>query len=306
VAPTTIADLTESIRQAKRVGTLDLSNFRRVLEHHPEDMTVTVETGMLWPDLQSALGEHDQWLPIDPPLADLFTIRDVLDHAITGPRRCGHGLVRDHVLGLKVLLASGELIRTGGKVVKNVAGYDLTKLFVGARGTLGVIVEATFKVLPRPEAERFAQARLQSLEDAERKLAGVMESSLTPVVLDLHNVPDAGEKKGLWGVIGFAGAREDVEEQMAEAGMLGFSQPKDLGHEWRFWNAAPAGEVQTISVLPSTLTARIHELAPEYFVARAASGLLHYLGAPPPKETLPAPILNERVKKTFDPENKFG
>ena len=306
ISPLTIAELTESIRRATRVEPLDLSHFRRVLEHHPEDMTVTVETGMPWPDVQAALGEHDQWLPIDPPLADLFTVRDVLDHAMTGPRRCGYGLVRDHVLGLKIVLASGEIIRTGGKVVKNVAGYDLTKLFVGARGTLGVIVEATFKVLPRPEAERFGQARLQSLQDAENKLAGVMDSNLTPVVLDLHNVPDAGEGQGLWAVIGFAGAREDVDEQIAEAALLGFSQPKDLGHEGRFWNAAPAGEVQTISMLPSTLTARLSELAPEYFVARAATGLIHYLGAPAPREPLPAPILNERVKKTFDPDNKFG
>ena len=306
MAPTTIVELTESIRQTARVGPLDLSNFQRVLEHHPEDMTITVETGILWPDLQSALGQHSQWLPIDPPLPDLCTVRHVLDNAISGPRRCGYGLVRDHVLGLKILLASGEVIRTGGKVVKNVAGYDLTRLFVGACGTLGVILEATFKVLPRPEAESFGEVRFQSLEDAERKLAGVMESSLTPVVLDLHNVPDAGEGKGFWGVIGFAGAREDVEEQIAEAALLGFSQQKDLGHELRFWNAAPAAEVQTISVLPSTLTARIRELAPEQFVARAASGVLHYLGAPPPKEMLPAPILNERVKKAFDPDNKFG
>jgi FAD/FMN-containing dehydrogenase len=302
----TIAELSDSIRNAARVEGLDLSNFRRVLEHHPEDMTITVETGMAWPDLQAALGEHEQWLPLDPPMPELWTVREVLDQAMTGPRRCGYGLVRDHVLGLKIVLASGEVIRTGGKVVKNVAGYDLPKLFIGARGTLGLIVEATFKVLPRPEAERFGQARFQSLDQAEDMLAGVMDSSLTPVVLDLHNVPNAGEGKGLWGVIGFAGAREDVDEQTAEAAALGFSKPTDLGHEARFWPAAPAGEVQTISMLPSTLTARIAGLAPEYFVARAASGILHYLGQPSPKEKVEAPILNERVKKTFDPQNKFG
>src|SRR3954464_15925972 len=99
-------------------------------------MIVTVEAGMSWPELQAALGEHDQWLPIDPPLPDLWTVRDVLDHATTGPRRCGDGMVRDHLLGLKVILVSGEVIGAGGKVVKNVAGYDLTRLFIGARGTL--------------------------------------------------------------------------------------------------------------------------------------------------------------------------
>jgi FAD/FMN-containing dehydrogenase len=302
----TIAELAEFIRASPRVESLDLSKFGRVLEHHPEDMTVTVETGMSWPDLQAALGEHDQWLPIDPPLPDMWKVRDILDHAITGPRRYGYGLVRDFALGLKVVLASGEVIRTGGKVVKNVAGYDLTKLFIGARGSLGVIIEATFKVLPRPESERFGQARAQSLEQAEDLLSGILESNLNPVVLDFHNVPDAGEGKGLWLVIGFAGAREDVDEQMAEAGLLGFSKPTDLGHDQRFWSAAPAGGVETISILPSDLTRRLGSLAPQFFVARAGNGIIHYLGEPAPKQKMEPAILNERVKKTYDPENKFG
>jgi FAD/FMN-containing dehydrogenase len=308
VPVSTLAELTDLIRQTPRLEphALDLSGFRRVLEHHPEDMTVTVESGMVFPELQAALGEHDQWLPIDPPLPDLWTVRDVLDHATTGPRRCGYGMVRDHVLGLKVILASGEVIGAGGKVVKNVAGYDLTRLFIGARGTLGIIIEATFKVLPRPEAERFGQARFQSLEQAEDVLAGVMDSSLTPVVLDLHNVPDARESKALWGVIGFAGAQEDVDEQMAEAGVLGFSKPTDLAHESRFWQAAPAGGVQTISILPSEITKRLTTLAPEFFVARAANGIINYLGQPAPPEKFENALLNARVKNTYDPENKFG
>jgi FAD/FMN-containing dehydrogenase len=306
VAITSIASLADAIRHAPKIEGVDLSSLKRVLEHHPEDMTITVETGMGWPELQAALGEHEQWLPIDPPLADMWTVREILDHAVTGPRRCGYGLVRDYALGLKVVLASGEVIRTGGKVVKNVAGYDTTKLFIGARGSLGIIVEATFKVLPLPEAERFGQAKLQSLEQAEDLLSGVMDSNLNPVVLDLHNVPSAGEGKGLWGVIGFAGAQEDVDEQMAEAGLLGFSKATDLGHEGRFWPAAPAGSVQTVSILASELTKKIRQMAPQYFVARAANGIIHYLGEPQPVEKNEAAFLDERVKKAFDPENKFG
>jgi glycolate oxidase FAD binding subunit len=206
----TIADLAQSIGRSERVESVDLSAFRRVVEYRPEDMTITVEAGMTWPELQASLGEHEQWLPIDPPLADLWSVRDVLDHALTGPRRCGYGLVRDWALGLKIILASGEVIHTGGKVVKNVAGYDLTKLFIGGRGSLGVIVEATFKVLPKPEAEKFAQVRLQKLEQVEDMLTGIAESNLNPSVLDVHNVPAAGEGEGLWVVIGFAGAWEDV------------------------------------------------------------------------------------------------
>lgn len=303
---TSIADLAEVIKRSRRVEAVDLSGFRRVLEHHPEDMTVTVEAGMMWPELQAALGEHEQWLPIDPPLADLWTVRDILDHAVSGPRRCGYGLVRDYALGLKVVLASGEVIRTGGKVVKNVAGYDLTRLFIGARGSLGVIVEATFKVLPKPEAERFGEARLQSLEQVEDMLAGIADSNLSPVVLDAHNVPAAGEGKGLWVVIGFAGANEDVDEQMAEASLLGLRKMTDLGHEKRFWEAAPAGEVRTVATLASNLTKQLTAIAPQFFVARAANGIIHYLGEPAPAEKDEVAFLNQRIKNTFDPENKFG
>jgi FAD/FMN-containing dehydrogenase len=233
-------------------------------------------------------------------------VRDILDHAVTGPRRCGYGLVRDYVLGLKIVTADGEMIRTGGKVVKNVAGYDLTKLFLGARGSLGVIVEVTFKVLPRPEAEKFGEARLQTLEQAEDLLAALSESALNPVVLDFHNIPEAPAPRGIFMVIGFAGAREDVEEQMNDASVLGFSKPTGLSHEKRFWEAAPAGGVQTISVLPSDLTKKLTALAPEFFVARAFNGIIHYLGEPPAPEKNETAFLDERIKKTFDPHNKFA
>jgi FAD/FMN-containing dehydrogenase len=276
-----------------------------VVEYHPEDMTVTVETGMSWPELQASLGEHEQWLPIDPPLPDFWTVRDVLDHALTGPRRCGYGLVRDWALGLKIIMADGEIIRTGGKVVKNVAGYDLTKLFIGARGSLGIIVEATFKVLPKPEAEKFAQVRLEKLEQVEDMLAGIADSNLTPTVLDIHNVPDAGERPGLWIVIGFAGAQEDVEEQIAQAGVLGLSKPTDLSHDRRFWGDSPAGAVQTISILASKLTKKLVAIAPQFFVARAANGIIHYLGDPPAPEKNDSAFLDERIKKAYDPQNKF-
>jgi FAD/FMN-containing dehydrogenase len=305
VPVSTITALAEIIRASPRIETVDLSGFRRVVEYHPEDMTVTVETGMSWPELQASLGEHDQWLPIDPPLPDFWTVRDVLDHALTGPRRCGYGLVRDWTLGLKLIMANGEVIRTGGKVVKNVAGYDLTKLFIGARGSLGVIVEATFKVLPKPEAEKFAQVRLQKLEQVEDMLAGIADSNLTPSVLDVHNVPAAGEGPGLWVVIGFAGAHEDVEEQIAQAGVFGLSKPTDLSHDRRFWGDSPAGGVQTVSILASQLTNKLASLAPQFFVARGANGIIHYLGEPPAVEEADSAFLDDRVKKAYDPENKF-
>jgi len=118
----------------------------------------------------------------------------LLDTNASGPRRAGFGTIRDYVIGLRVALADGRLVRSGGKVVKNVAGYDLMKLFIGARGTLGVIVEVTFKLLPLPEAEAFVQAHFGTLEATERLIASVLESELTPAVFDLHNLGSRIEK----------------------------------------------------------------------------------------------------------------
>jgi FAD/FMN-containing dehydrogenase len=305
-APTTLAQLIQHARLSAKVGAVDISALNQIVEHTPEDMTVTVQAGMNWLDFQDALAEKAQWIPVDPPLAQLWTVRDVLDHALSGPRRCGFGLVRDYALGLRVVNADGEIIRAGGKVVKNVAGYDLTRLYIGARGTLGIIVEATFKVLPVPEAQGFGEMRVTSLEHAENLLAGLSETQLQPAVLDLHNVPAAGIAPGMWIVIGFAGAREDVDAQVAEAASLGLSTPTNLDHEKRFWEAAPAGGVSTLSVLPSKLTETIARIKPRYFVARGANGILHFLGDPQPSESIDPAGLNARLRKIFDPAEKFS
>ncbi len=125
----------------------------RILDYHPEDMTVTAEAELLLSDLQSRLKENGQWLPIDPPFPERTTIGELISQNLSGPRRYAFGTIREHLLGLTVQLADGRVVKSGGKVVKNVAGYDLHKLFVGSRGTLGTIVQATFKVRPSPEKE---------------------------------------------------------------------------------------------------------------------------------------------------------
>jgi glycolate oxidase FAD binding subunit len=101
------------------------------------------------------------------------SIAEILNSNASGPRRLGYGTIREHLLGITVAMADGRLIHSGGKVVKNVAGYDLCKLFVGSRGSLGVLVEATFKVGPLPEVERFVAARCDSPVDTVRWLGAV-------------------------------------------------------------------------------------------------------------------------------------
>src|SRR5688572_5681752 len=138
--PQSSDELAGQLASASAAGTkitsVDLASLARILEHTPEDMTATVEAGITLPVLQEALRRAAQWLPIDPPDSDSLRIGDVLADDLSGSRRYGYGTIRDYVIGMKVALPTGELIRAGGKVVKNVAGYDLCKLFIGARHTL--------------------------------------------------------------------------------------------------------------------------------------------------------------------------
>ncbi len=129
---------------------LDLPGLDRLLDFQPADLTVTVEAGMTLAALQSALAQGDKFLPVEAPLADQATIGGILATGATGPLRFAHGLPRDWLIGIGVVSAQGVASKAGGKVVKNVTGYDLNKLYTGSLGTLGVIVEATFKLSPRP------------------------------------------------------------------------------------------------------------------------------------------------------------
>ena len=170
----------------QRLGlVLGLKRLNRLLEHEPGDLTATVQAGMTLGALQRELGTRGQWLSLDPAHADEATLGGIVSSNAAGPRRHLYGACRDLVIGLTVVTAAGTLVKGGGKVVKNVAGYDLPKLFVGAFGTLGVIVEATVKLRPRPEADRMVVARFASLKEAGAAARAVMGSDLLPSALDL-------------------------------------------------------------------------------------------------------------------------
>jgi glycolate oxidase FAD binding subunit len=190
------------------------------------------------------------------------------------------------------------MIKTGGKVVKNVAGYDLQKLFIGAGNTLGMIVEATFKLRPLPELEQFVQKPCAALAEAGAAIAAVLDSPLAPAVLDLHNV----NTNHSFLVLGFAGSREEVEWQLGAARKLGFLETASLEYEKNFW-ATPPAPISKISVLPSRLIETITQRGGERFVARAGNGILYYHGAPPePENNLPVHLW-QRARQAFDPKN---
>ena len=289
--------LAHAFALGEKVERVEPGAFNRIVEHTPEDMTVTVESGITLAVLQSELARRGQWLPVDPPNPERLTVRDLLEENASGPRRFGFGTVRDYVIGLKITLPDGRAVKSGGKVVKNVAGYDLAKLFIGSRGSLGVIAEATFKLRPLPEAESFIRADYETLEQAERSIVSVLDSELTPVVLDLHNLSTHNIPML---VLGFAGTREEVDWQSEKARGLGLIEPANLDYEKRFWSdETPA---QRLSVLPSMTVETIGRLGDTPFVARAGNGVIYHRGAAGQrKNDLPAKLMR-RLKKAFDPK----
>jgi glycolate oxidase FAD binding subunit len=304
--PSKKSDLAEALRRAHEqrqpVQGVDLCMLQRIVQHTPEDMTVTVEAGITLAALQSTLGRRGQWLPIDPPDADRLTIGELLATNASGPRRFGFGTIRDHLIGLEAILADGRLIHSGGKVVKNVAGFDLMKLFVGGRHSLGFIVEATFKLLPLPEAEQSVQARCESPAAAGRLIDAIVESELTPVVLDLHCGMDVNADRHHHLLLTFAGPAEDVAQQLAQAAALGINEPVSNDPEKAFW-ATTRSAPKCLSVLPSRVIAAIESLGGAEYVARAGNGVIYHRGeVPPPSTELPHSLLR-RVKEVFDPNS---
>jgi glycolate oxidase FAD binding subunit len=183
------------------VGTRRLA---RILEHEPGDLTATVEAGLTLEALQAGLGARGQWLPLDPPQPGAATLGGILATNAAGPRRHGYGTARDLVLGLRVVTPGGELVRAGGKVVKNVAGYDLAKLYIGALGTLGLIVEATVKLRPRPETEAACWAWFPDLARAAGAAHALGGGELVPAALQLL---DGGAGEACGREAGLAAAR---------------------------------------------------------------------------------------------------
>jgi len=283
----------------EKVSVFDFRQMNRVLELAPDDMTVTVEAGLSLGALQKELAQHRQWLPIDPPNAENVSIHELLSQDLSGPRRFGYGTIREHLIGMRVVLADGRVIKSGGKVVKNVAGYDLARLFIGARDNLGIIVEGTFKVRPMPQLERIVASEVEA-SDANKVLRAVLDSALTPVIFDMHRLPNAAK---LSIVLGLAGTDREVDWQLGTARALGFTQEGTLDYEREFWSAATP--VNRLSVLPSRVVEVISELGSVPFVARAGNGIVYFRGAMPPgKSNLPAELM-KRVKSTFDPKNIF-
>ncbi len=171
---------------------LDLRRLDRIEYYDPGDLTISLQAGTTVAEVRRRIGEHRQMLPLDPPAADNATVGGTLASATQGPMRHAHGGVRDFCIGIQFVTADGKLAKGGGRVVKNVAGYDMMKLLIGSFGTLGVIVGANFKVFPRPPQTREFIAEFGSLEQAVAFRDRVLGSPLTPMCLEIVS-PRAAE-----------------------------------------------------------------------------------------------------------------
>ncbi len=176
---------------------VSLEKLNRVLDHQPANLTVRTQAGITLAALNQTLAQHGQYLPLDPPFPDRATIGGVLATNSSGSLRVRFGSARDLLIGIRVALADGQVVHGGGDVVKNVAGYDLPKIFVGSLGTLGIIVEATFKIVPLPAKTSTFVAVFDRLENACEVALRLLRSPLLPSGVEILN-PTASAHFG-WG-----------------------------------------------------------------------------------------------------------
>jgi glycolate oxidase FAD binding subunit len=205
---------------------LCLSHLNEIVEYEPADVTATLQAGKTLADFQHHLAEHGQFLALDPPLGQESTIGGILAVNASGPSRHAYGTARDLILGVRAVQADGRIIKAGGRVVKNVAGYDLSRLFIGSLGSLGIIVEACFRLAPLPKAERTAVVLLPSAQEAWRFASQTANLSLravellnAPALRQVATVREAAED-GYALLLAAAGEPAAVERSLKDIGEL--------------------------------------------------------------------------------------
>jgi glycolate oxidase FAD binding subunit len=266
-----------------RIGdSLTTEGLSRILEHEAGDLTCTVEAGVRLSVLQAALGEAGQRLSLDPPGDP--TIGALLAENLSGPLRHRFGAPRDLLLGVTLVLADGTVANAGGKVVKNVAGYDLGRLVCGSRGRLALIARASFRLHPLPRAARTLAAETDSVAGA---VSALRRSQLEPSALDVLH---PGRVAML-----FEGSERAVDSQVATARALVGGQEADVWDESRARQAAARDRVRFD---PGALAETLAGL--DEAVVRPAAGIA-YVPQPTREADDGAAALVERIREALDP-----
>ena len=293
-------------------GAIDVLLSTRGLDaveaHRHGDLTATVQAGALLADVNATLVAHRQWLPLDPPHAGRATIGGIVAANDSGPRRQRHGAPRDLIIGMTLARADGVTAKSGGIVVKNVAGYDLARLLTGSFGCLGVILTATFKLAPAAEASRTVRVTLSEAGQIDRVADALLAHGSTPTAVELAWPPAAM-------LIRFESAATVAAEQAERAaalardagGVADVLAEADEAEAWRRHEARVFGGEGTIVklvVLPSDLSATLAWLDETEraqsldcaMVGRAALGVLYLrLAGPVPAQASLVRALRERI-----------
>ena len=267
-----------------------LDRLDRVIDHQAADMTITVEAGCPLSVLQDRLDSVGQWLPLDPPRPERTTVGGLVAANLGGPLRASQGGVRDLLLGLRVVGAGGTVIRGGGRVVKNVAGYDIPKLHVGAFGSAGVVVEATFKVRPRPERETAVIVECPTAREAAEAALAVRDA-LDPLWIEVVGAGGLPDATGPAVAVGLGGLPAEVKHGGALVRELAESRgrravPIDDGRALRArlgaFDVEPAAALLRAATLPGMVGAAVEAVeeaarrrgASIRTVAHAANGVV--------------------------------
>ncbi len=235
---------------------ISAAKLNRILEHAPGDMTVTVEAGVTIAQLQDVLSLHRQRLALDPLWPDQATVGGVIASNDSGALRVRYGSVRDLIIGITVLLSDGTLAKSGGKVVKNVAGYDLPKLMSGALGTLGVITSAVFRLHPMPAESRTLSFLFRTREKANELMLAITDSIVVPTGLQMRTGSDGKilVDVRIDGIAAGVVAQSDTVCKLARD-----IRPADQdGDPWqareRLWSDSASATIFKLSMLPSQLS----------------------------------------------------
>ena len=255
-----------------------------IIEYVPGDQVVRVQAGIKLEDLQEHLSGSDQMVAIDPSEQGA-TIGGIVAANSSGPRRYKYGTIRDLIIGITVVLSDGTVAKAGSKVVKNVAGYDLSKLFTGSLGTLGIIAQANFRLHPIPEAARTVAVSLQSPQEAQEAAQAIMHSQVEAAAVELHwddevglltvlveSIPAGVEAKAETASFLLRPFGEVRSLEEGEMEFLGPLRPPELEDDEAAIKIA-ASPVELAGVLDSVLGAAERRGVKTRIVARAASGV---------------------------------
>jgi len=313
-------------------------SLNRIVEYQPADMVMVVEAGVTLVELQAAAREHRQRLALDPPWPDRATIGGIVATGAFGPRRARYGAVRDLIIGVQLVRADGAVARGGGKVVKNVAGFDLPKLACGSLGTLGLVAGATFRLHPLPEASETVVVPGLSPAEVVAMVARVRAAQLEPAAAAALRGPSGYDL-----ALCFEGFGKGVEQQVGKLRQLAASaraedgiwarhdevrtggplrlkvaslpthlpevdrllSPLKLRVAWYptlgvGFASGPSGEEASASIADAR--AELLRLGGSLVVQAAPAGLRADRWGPPPASF---PIM-ERIKQNFDPDRRLN